>query len=555
MKQVATFITTNEYNTKVIATCRQTISRCSDDQQICTSIDEFFNGIADDIENCNPKTLNIFFVELSFYGPFILSYMERNKIKYKTNIIRGSSWYMIEYKYSKCTICFREASTLIGVDVYDLDQFVNGKDTIDNSNPISKAVTLNELYSNALCGILVENDMEKFTFASESFSCVKDFVNSSLDNKKFYDMFPGSSNKDRDDYYRRSYMGGETIIKPGIESELIDCRIQVYDINGLHSHVMKEYPMPYGHPTFVKKKSRKLSLPTGGFYIARCLVECELKKGFLPAIKTSSQSDCSEMGIDNGACITSTYGAYYEMYMTKYDVELLKTHYEYDMDVLDFYWFSEIKGVFDSYINHYVAIKNDATKWENRQYGKGMLNAVTGRFGKKMVHHKTIPYFDESGILQTDKTVIEKSNSSFTPLAVAVTSIGRYVTISACQANYDRFLYSDTDCGHFIDTGEPLVGIEIDQTKLGAWKLEGEYVRAKYIGRKVYIQEDDKGESHVVIAGMPRYMRHLVTIDNIKLGQQYNGLMVPCRVPGGTIRKETTYTIRDNYTHDFMKFE
>lgn len=552
MLQVATMITTNEYDTNVVATCRQSVSRESIDQQITTSIEDFFNGIADDINNCNPNCLDIMMIDLSFYGPFILSYLDRYNIKYKTNILRGGSWYLIEYKISNTIVSFREASTLIGADSLDLDLFVNGKETIDTSSHVSHAVTLANLHAKALCGVIIDNNMRKFTFAGESFDKVKEFVNSSLEHKKFHDIFPGSKNKARDDYYRRAYMGGETLIKPGLESALINEKIQVYDINGLHSYVMKNFPMPYGAPTFVKRKCKKLTLPTGGFYIARCMVELELKEGYLPAVKTSSQVDCSEMGIDNGACIISTYGKHYEMYLTKYDIELMKNHYDYDIEVLDFYWFSEIKGIFDTYIDYYVDIKQRATNWENKQYAKGMLNAVTGRFGKKMVHYKTIPYFDENCVLQTDRAIKENSKSSFTPLAVAVTSIGRYVTISACQANYDRFLYSDTDSGHFIDTGEPLGGIEIDQTRLGCWKLEGEYIQARYVGRKVYAQKDIAGNTHVVIAGMPKYMRDQVTLDNIAIGAQYDGLMVPQRVPHGTIRVPRKYTIRDSHTHSLL---
>ena len=50
---------------------------------------------------------------------------------------------------------------------------------------------------------------------------------------------------------------------------------------------------------------------------------------------------------------------------------------------------------------------------------------------------------------------------------------------------YDRYIYSDTDSLHLMGTDIP-ENIEVNSTKLGAWKLEHEFTRGRYIKAKTY---------------------------------------------------------------------
>ena len=163
-------------------------------------------------------------------------------------------------------------------------------------------------------------------------------------------------------------------------------------------------------------------------------------------------------------------------------------------------------------------------------------------------------------------------------MASFITSYARDITIRAAQTITDNyisgksaieFVYSDTDSLHIISPdGELPEGLEISDTALGAWKVEGIYNKAKYLRQKCYIaslciteeeyvkglngdrpflySEDENGfyKLKITVAGMPPECYPQVSFDNFNIGCSYEGKLKPEIVPGGVILKNIDFTIK-----------
>ena len=124
---------------------------------------------------------------------------------------------------------------------------------------------------------------------------------------------------------------------------------------------------------------------------------------------------------------------------------------------------------------------------------------------------------------------------------------------------FDAWCYADTDSAHILLDADDLkeLGkyIEIDDYKLGAWKHESTFVKAKFIRQKCYIEQDESGEINVTIAGFPKKLAHLVNFDNFKIGFTTEGLsddqIGPAgrklrykHVDGGVVLVDTDFTLK-----------
>lgn len=115
----------------------------------------------------------------------------------------------------------------------------------------------------------------------------------------------------------------------------------------------------------------------------------------------------------------------------------------------------------------------------------------------------------------------------YLPVAEFITAYGRDKTIRTSQAIQDysikkygvsKYYYSDTDsihCGLTIDELKQFC--EIDDVKLGVWKHESTFSKAKFIRQKCYLEIiDDKMK--ITCAGMPESCYKFVTWENFKTG-------------------------------------
>ena len=140
----------------------------------------------------------------------------------------------------------------------------------------------------------------------------------------------------------------------------------------------------------------------------------------------------------------------------------------------------------------------------------------------------------------------------YIPVAVFCTAYARRSLIDAIKANESRFLYCDTDSMHLSGTEQP-TGIDIHDSRLGAWKVEGTFSHARHLRAKTYIW-DLNGEIGVTCAGMPSNIKQGCDFDNFHLGysnldENGNirpglGKLVPLLVRGGRTLVERPYSLK-----------
>ena len=137
----------------------------------------------------------------------------------------------------------------------------------------------------------------------------------------------------------------------------------------------------------------------------------------------------------------------------------------------------------------------------------------------------------------------EENEPLYTALACFVTAYARYKTMSTAQRFYEAgsFIYSDTDSVHAL--GSQPDWLDVDKTRLGAWKNEGTAEDARFLRPKTYIKRKH-GEICVTCAGMPDNIKSIATFDNFRYGQVFGGKLVQHAVKGGCVLVDTNFSIK-----------
>ena len=336
---------------------------------------------------------------------------------------------------------------------------------------------------------------------------------------------------------RPAYKGGWTYLNPKYADMDLEKGL-VLDVNSLYPWVMYEKMLPYGEGVpFEGQYKFDRDYP---LYIQKLTCNFELKENHLPMIQL--KNTLSFMPTEY---LTSSNGKDVTLMLSNVDLKLFAEHYDvvpisYDGG----YKFHGAYGLFKAYIDKWVSIKIEADKNGDegmRQVAKLMLNALYGKFALNPNVCSKIPYF-------TDRVKYKPGDEEtrepvYLPMGIFITAYAREKTIRSAQKCYDRFIYSDTDSLHLLGWDIP-EGLEVDKYKLGAWKDESYFTKARFIRAKSYIEEID-GKLKITCAGLPDKCYVNVTWDNFHPGAVYVGKLSHCHVPGGVVLKPTEFTIKE----------
>lgn len=402
------------------------------------------------------------------------------------------------------------------------------------------------------------NGQTKMTSASNA---LNDF-RKRWDPKKFKRMFP-ALNDINDEDIRLSYKGGWTYLNPKYKNKLIGVG-SVYDVNSMYPWAMKYCLLPYGDPVwFSGEYDKKKYGDTYPLYIINIVAEFRLKPGHYPSIQIKPTP-----GNERPPYPANEYIAYSlkpeALVLTSVDYELFLENYDVDIyEVNGGYMFTAMHGIFDDYIDYWYDVKTQAKKDGNKgmeRIAKLMLNSLYGKFGARKKGKYKIPYYDKDANIVKYKNSEEEEDrkGGYLPIATFITSYCRDKIIRAANLCGDRFIYADTDSVH-IKGLEPVDGLDVDEYRLGAFKLEEQFKRGKFIRQKTYLEIydklDDEGEMVEVMnlkaCGMPDKMKASVTEDDFYEGAvfdpkegKYAPKLMPRVVPGGVILRETTFQIK-----------
>lgn len=392
---------------------------------------------------------------------------------------------------------------------------------------------------------MFDQGLTKMTQGSNALHDYKDIV-----GKNFKKWFPVP---DYDYDIRQSYKGGFTYLKKGMEDVDIGQGI-VLDVNSLYPSVMRDMPLPYGEGKYFDGQyeyDEQYNL-----YVQMFTCTFELKKDHIPTIQMKNN-----LAFVPTEYLESSNGEEVTLCLTSVDLNLFLSHYDVDWANIDWIggWkFKSSTHLFVDYVDKWTAIKIKADEEHNkglRQIAKLMLNSLYGKFALNPNVRSKYPYLLD-GVVKYQLGPKETREPIYIPVGTFITAWARYKTITSAQKVYDRFIYADTDSLHLIGLEEP-EGLEIHPTKLGAWKHESTFHRARFIRAKRYYEDEYVNTFHapsenlygptspkITCAGMPSSCYKNVTWDNFHPGMEYTGKLKMQHVPGGIVLSPTPFTLQ-----------
>lgn len=401
-------------------------------------------------------------------------------------------------------------------------------------------------------------------------SCALAEYKAMLGKREFERRFPPVNYDD----IHQGYRGGVTQVEPEIAEKLLGNGV-VLDNNSIYPYVMRSRVLPHGTPIHYKGRYKYDEMYPLYTQMVRCAFE--LKPGKIPTIQVRDgqverkseylrSSDCEEI----------------VLILNNVDLDLfLENYYVYNPEWISGWKYKGTRGLFDEYVDKWTEAKVRATEEENwglRLVAKLFLNALYGKFGQSNRRKSKAPYKDTDGVVKYKDLPPTSCDALYVPMASFITSYARDITLRAAQRVKDeyeagiskiRWAYCDTDSLHLLSDDFSIPDwLEIHPTKLGAWKIEYKFTKAKYIRQKCYIlktiiseKDYQKGRAgdyptlyskrngvfykmKVTVAGMPEECYPEVSFKNFKVGASYSGRKQQSVVPGGAILRSLDFTIK-----------
>ena len=570
------------------------------------------------------KSLTCYFHNLAFDGAFILSYlindlgfeqafdisgkheyitskadMKNNTVNYTISSV--GQWYEIKVKKYDRIITFRDSLKLAPFTLEEMAEAFNTsckKLDIDYAKWRVPGATLTKDEENYITNdvIILKESLEymfsekhsKITIGS---CCLSEYKNI-IGRFKFAELFPNLDefylNKDEfgsgtaNDYVAKSYRGGYRYVKEEYQGKVIKEKgitldgVSLYS-SEMHSHSKNLYPI--GLPTFWKGDIPPFVL--NKYFFVRIKTRFKLKEGYLPFLQIKGNA----LYVVNDYVRSSDYfdkktGKYYSeiikngkkekiyvtLTLTMTDYFMFLEHYDVqELEILDGCFFECTSKLFDKYIDKYINIKENS---EGGKYAlsKLFLNNLYGKFATKTENNFKIAYFDENGIMKTRCTSNNKKKSIYMPVGSAITAYGRKTTVSICQANYDHFIYCDTDSCHMLYK-KHIKAVDIGN-RLGQWKIESTWDSAIFAKQKTYIEHLTNGTYNIVCAGMSDSAKEILncsltgefdsnkysgealefvkkrrTLEDFKQGLTIPGILKKRYIRGGLVLSDVNFTL------------
>lgn len=402
---------------------------------------------------------------------------------------------------------------------------------------------------------MYSQNMKKLTTGSNALNYFK----KQIGKEKYAKLFPVLSLVDDTDI-RLAYKGGFTYLNPHYKGKDIGCGC-VYDVNSMYPWAMKFKPLPYGTPVYYTGKYEENNIYT--LYVQCLICEFKIKPGMIPTIQIKNNwryAETEYLTESNGPTV---------LHLTSVDLKLMFDHYDVIVhEWVSGYMFKSKVGIFTDYIDYWYDVKTTSRLEGNKgmeKLSKLMLNSLYGKFGTKPKGRSKMPYYDEEEQkVRFTITPEEERKPGYIPVACFITAWCRDNIIRSAQKCGERFIYADTDSLHIA--GEEPPEIDIDNSRLGAFKLEEKFERARFLRQKTYMEQVD-GKLDIKCAGMPQRIKdgielkdengniitQKVDFDTFYEGAEFDGKLLPKVVRGGVILKETTFKIKkakgvDKYT-------
>lgn len=410
------------------------------------------------------------------------------------------------------------------------------------------------------------------TKAGTAFSALKKYVDKQ--GFSFNKLFP---KLESDDLERACYRGGWCLAAEKYAGKIVE-NVRCFDINAMYAaaysgslpsvdgcRYMDIFPCGNRYLEWHGECELPVRLMERGdlYFFARVYVkEACLRSGRLPTIQYKARY--TEAG--NSKYNQRDYLEVLEdvdLFLDKrdfYNIFLQDYLADYEIKELVFYRTERFENVFATWAQTWSAEKARTNKYKEngeknpeynpgaRQIAKDMLTNPYGKFGMRAEKTIDIPRVS-NGLIVFDHEKDPKDASVYVPFACAVTSAARSFITRVAQQKADTFAYADTDSVKLV--GDELPAEIVSATKLGFFKDEGTYTRAKFLRAKTYMSESD-GEIEYTVCGLPKDGKDI--LKSAPADEQFarfnTGLVVPgCklipkRVRGGVVLERTDFSIK-----------
>jgi hypothetical protein len=544
------------------------------------------------LEKCNG---NCYFHNLKFDGSFIVNYLLKNGFKYDHDASKEKSfnaivshmgvWYAIDICWG-----YTKDNKRKHTQIYDslkklpftVKQIARSfkleirKGDIDYraKRPIGHEITEEEyayikndieIVADAL-KVQFDQGLTKMTSGSDSLEGFKNIIS----KKAFKKLFP-VLDLEADKDIRYAYRGGFTWVNDRFKGKAVG-EGMVFDVNSLYPSQMYERLLPFGMP--VPFKGKYETNPDYPLYIQHVKCEFELKENYIPTIQIKDPQ--WKHIFAKNEYLKSSKGYSVDLYLTNIDLELIQEHYEiYNLEYIDGCMFRGRNDIFRKFIDKWMHIKV-TSKGAIKQLAKLMLNSLYGKFATNPKMTGRIPFVKKDGALGFGIGEEEYRDPIYTAMGVFITSWARYTTITTAQKCFDRILYCDTDSIHILGTEIPeVIKDVVDPNKLGYWKHESTFKRAKFLKQKTYVEdiyakieegdiviENDeytirrmKKEEcepqeatttilNIKCSGMSDKAKEYVTFENFEINLTVKGNLKSKQVNGGVVLIDDEFTIK-----------
>ena len=321
---------------------------------------------------------------------------------------------------------------------------------------------------------------------------------------------------------------------------------------------MRNEILPFGEPIFFEGKYKENKLYP--LYVQKFTCIFDIKPNKIPSIQLKNN-----MSFMPNEYIKSSNGDLVTLTLTNIDLELFFTQYNVKNIIYHSGWmFKGVRGLFTEYIDYWTERKIQAKKDNNNVtylISKLMLNSLYGKFGLNPNVRGKYPYLDEDGVVKYMLSPLERRDPIYIPTATFITSYARRKTILTSQSikdfsidnfGVDYYIYSDTDSIHLLKMDEDLLKefVDIDDYRIGAWKLESTFSRGKYLRQKCYIEENED-KINVTVAGLPKNLGKYINFENFNQGlllsidnKDIDHKLTFKHVKGGVLLVDTDFTIK-----------
>lgn len=365
---------------------------------------------------------------------------------------------------------------------------------------------------------------------------------------------------------RQSYKGGFTYLSDKYVDVLVNGGITI-DINSAYPAILHDKLLPYGLP--VRFDGKYEHDPEYPLYVIKFLCRFKIKKDKIPSIQLKRSPF-----FKNNEYIKSSGNRTIELCLTSPDYELFCQQYDIlDIEFLGGYKFRGATGMFDDYVDYWIAEKIKNKKAGNKAQtliSKLFLNSLYGKFSLNVNSGTKEPLLVDGKLRYRYVEPDDKRKPVYLPIGTFTTAYQRKYIIDTSQKirdwserekGYDAYIYSDTDSCHLKlkpdDVKDLAKFLRIDDYALGAWALECEWRRGKFLRQKCYLEETMEGDIVCTIAGLPKAYAPLLTFDNFRIGFTTEELdkelmkklnikpkLAYKHVEGGVVLQPTEFTIK-----------